>query len=123
MAPKREVTRMWECGACNGLHKFEHEAEACCAPMVTRVWVCPACEDTHDREEDAETCCPIIGEIEETVSCPSCRRDHSVESLNYQAVKIAGHCTTCNPLFTHDQQSAIEDLHYLVTGRSENINA
>ena len=37
------------------------------------------------------------------------------------AIKIAGHCTSCNPMFTIDQQQAIQDLHYHETGRREHL--
>jgi len=113
MSVRADVIRKWECGSCNELHDHEHQAEECCAPEVTAVWVCPVCDEGHDKKEEAEACCP---DIETTITCPRCFRDHSIGTLNYEAVKVARHCNTCMPIFTVDQQLAIQDLHYQRTG-------
>ncbi|WP_267904545.1 hypothetical protein [Pseudomonas xionganensis] len=42
--------------------------------------------------------------------------------MQQAAISVAGHCTTCNPIYTIDQQLAIEDLHQLVTGQPERLN-
>lgn len=84
--------------------------------QIKAVYKCGSCGEIHDDEDDAVNCCGI-----DAVQCPSCRRDHPSITLSFQAIKIAGHCTTCNPMFTIDQQQAIQDLHYHETGRREHL--
>jgi hypothetical protein len=119
MKARGEVVRKWECGACNEHHDHEYQAEECCAPDVTELWVCPVCDEGHDKKADAEACCL---ETDACITCPQCLRDHDLGSLSYEAVKIAGHCTTCQPSFTIDQQQAIQDLHYRQTGKREHLH-
>lgn len=113
MSMTRVVVCKWECGACNELHDHEHEAEQCCAPDVSRCWVCPACDRAYSAKKDAEDCCP---DKDIDITCPSCIRNHARNTLSYHAVRIAGHCTDCNPMYTIDQQQAVQDLHYRATG-------
>lgn len=114
----REIKRMWECSACNELHDTEHDAEECCQPEVFEVWVCPACEKVHDGKQAAADCCPVA-----EIVCPACLRDHSGDAMQQSAIVITGHCTTCNPLYTIDQQLAIEQMHWQATGKAERLNA
>lgn len=118
MKVRGEVVRKWECSACNGLHDHEYQAEECCQPEVLAVWVCPVCEEGHEEKADAGACCV---DEDECVTCPSCMRDHDFGTPSHSAVKIAGHCTTCSPNFTVEQQIAVQDLHYQRTGLSENL--
>jgi hypothetical protein len=118
-----EPKQMYECSACERLHEFHHRAEECCAPEVAMVWVCGDCEAAHDSKAEAEACCAALalnGQV--TCTCPDCYRDFDLEPMQQAAITIAGHCTTCNPLFTIEQQLAIEDLHQLETGLAARLN-
>lgn len=122
----KEPEKKYECGACQRVHDFHHRAEECCAPDVNTVWVCPHCEEAHDSKEEAADCCMLAAEPMggfTMVVCPSCLREHQGDPMQQAAVSIAGHCTTCNPSFTLDQQFAIEDLHFEVTGDHCRLNA
>ncbi|MCY1389113.1 hypothetical protein D9M71_39030 [compost metagenome] len=120
----KEVKRMWECGSCGELHDFKSSAESCCIPDVEEVWVCPCCDEAHGTEQQAIKCCEVLSdEGESSITCPSCLRDHPGDVLAQSAIAISGHCSHCNPLFTIDQQLAIEDLHFQVTGKVERLNA
>jgi hypothetical protein len=115
--------QMYECSACEKLHEFHHCAEECCAPEVARVWVCGDCEDVHDSKSEAEECCAqskLNGSV--CCTCPSCLRDFDCQPMQAAAIEIAGHCTTCNPFYTLEQQFAIEDLHQVATGQPERLN-
>lgn len=116
---RKEVKLMYECCSCGELHDHEDEALDCCAPEISERWICPECGKAHDTESAAENCCPGG----DAVTCPSCMRDHGSGSLGYAAVTISGHCDTCNPFFTVEQQLAIEDLHWQATGKTERLNA
>lgn len=115
-----EIVRKWECGACNELHDREYEAEECCAPDITEVWMCPACDKAHEAKDEAAKCCPVSSD--NVVTCPSCRRDHGIGSLGYSTVRVTGHCNFCNPIYTIDQQLAVQDLHYRQTGNREHLH-
>jgi hypothetical protein len=84
---------------------------------IRALYQCGACREIHDDEDYALTCCGV-----DAIKCPSCYRDYASISLSYQAIKIAGHCTTCNPMFTIDQQIVIQDQHYLKTGKREHLH-
>lgn len=120
MSQRGEVVQKWECGACNELHDWEDDATQCCQPEVSECWVCPACDQAHSDKKAAEHCCP---DAELAATCPSCLRNHDLDELGFHAVRIAGHCIDCNPMFTVEQQMAIQDLHYLGTGKSRNLLA
>lgn len=115
---EREIQSKWQCGECDELHDTEYEAEECCRLDVFEIWICPACGKDHDEKQAAIDCCPISA-----ITCPSCLRDHSGNTLEQSAITVSGHCTTCNPLYTIEQQLAIEDLHWQVTGKAERLNA
>lgn len=119
-----EPKRMYECSACNKLHEHHHRAEECCAPEVETVWLCPVCDEPHYEKSEAEDCCAIAREgHEDSIHCPDCLRDHTGNPLQQSAVVVAGHCATCNPFFTPEQQLAVEDLVLEVTGKHECLNA
>ncbi len=83
---------------------------------IRTLYKCESCSETHDDEDRALSCCGV-----EAIKCPCCARDYASISLSFQAIKIAGHCTTCNPMFTIDQQQAIQDMHYQETGCREHL--
>ncbi|WP_458717021.1 hypothetical protein [Pseudomonas gregormendelii] len=114
---KIKIEELYRCGECREIHDDEDGARECCMPEITTLYVCPVCTAHHDDEDAAIVCCGIEG-----IHCPQCRRDYSSISLHYSAIKITGHCNTCNPLFTIDQQQAIQDLHYQQTGRREHLH-
>lgn len=121
---EQTIVRKWECSACNALHEFEHSAEECCAPEVWAVWMCPVCDEAHEAKSEAEDCCAVAtATTPDNVTCPACFRIHTGDPLAQSAIAVAGHCTTCNPIYTLDQQLAIEDLHWQSTGRAERLNA
>jgi hypothetical protein len=103
--------KAYECGSCNEVHEFHHQAEQCCRPEVNEVWQCDVCEAAHDDKEDAEQCCvhSVKALGVETVQCPSCLRDqqlvrHAVE------IEVAGHCSECNPHYSIDDTFKIGDM-------------
>jgi len=98
------ITKAWACGSCDEVHASSFAAEDCCKPEPYEVWICPCCGDSHHTEKAAGACCPGADS-----SCPNCLRDHSGNALQVAAIEVAGHCTTCNPLYTVDQQLIIED--------------
>ena len=101
----------FRCGECREVHDDEDGARDCCMPRVWAIYQCPVCEKLHEEDEDAALdCCGV-----NAVSCPCCRRDHSNVSPAGLAVVIVGHCTTCNPFFTVEQQLLIEDAHQELT--------
>lgn len=106
-----KVKELYQCGACREIHDDEDDAKECCKPTVTTLFVCPVCEKHHDDADPALTCCGVS-----VIRCPSCYREHSSISLHYSAITVAGHCNACNPLFTVEQQLAIQDMHYQHTG-------
>ncbi|NWC88379.1 hypothetical protein HX793_10780 [Pseudomonas reactans] len=118
MRKRAEVVVKWECGNCNELHAWKNDAKQCCRPPVSECWICPACAQAHSDKNDAENYCP---DSELAVTCPSCLRDYDLNGLSFHAVRVAAHCTECNPMFTVDQQMAIQDFHYLNTGESRNM--
>lgn len=100
----RKVARFYKCGRCFDTYEYEDGAIECCAPEVTEVYQCPDCENLHDKRDLAEACCGA-GTLSK---CPRCSRDYIPATMAHHAIQIAGHCQTCNPFFTHDQQFQIE---------------
>jgi hypothetical protein len=101
---KRSAIVGWKCGDCGEFHDDESDALHCCAPGPEEAWACPDCEKAHDTERKALECCmPDNG-----VTCPNCLRDYSPVHINAMAIEVVGHCNTCNPLFTPEQQFTIE---------------
>jgi hypothetical protein len=112
-----KIKALYQCGACREIHDDEDEAMDCCRPDIIELYECPVCKANHNDEDKALTCCGV-----DAIKCPSCYRDYASVSLSHQAIRIAGHCTTCNPMFTIDQQLAIQDLHYQQTGKREHLH-
>lgn len=112
-----KIKELYRCGECREIHDDEDGARECCMPEVHTLYVCPVCTENHDDADEALTCCNVEG-----IRCPSCYRDYSSVSLHYSAIKVAGHCNTCNPLFTVEQQLAIQDMHYQHTGNREHLH-
>ena len=114
---KPQAKLLWECGSCNEVHEDEDGARECCAPEVWECYGCPECEKVHDEEHKALSCC------EELTRCPCCSRDYGSHHLNAFAVRVAGHCNTCNPFFSLDQQTAIEDQHVASGCEPQGLNS
>ena len=112
-----KVRTLYRCMECREIHDDEDEAQDCCRPAISELYECPVCKGIHDEEEQANLCCGA-----DAIKCPLCARDYSSISLSFQAITVAGHCTTCNPMFTVDQQLAIQDLHYKNTGQREHVH-
>ncbi|TWI45035.1 hypothetical protein IQ22_04674 [Pseudomonas duriflava] len=117
MASKHAIKRMYQCSGCDEVHEYESEAEICCAPAVLDVYVCPICDETHETEDEARECCP-----DQSATCPSCLREHMGNHLAILAIKVAGHCPTCNPFYPLEHQLQIQDLAWEMTGKSRNLN-
>lgn len=102
--------KAYECGTCNEVHSFHHQAESCCQPEVNTVWLCDVCEDSHEDKEDAEQCC--IASVKsvgiEAVQCPSCLRDQNMVRHAIE-IQVAGHCSECNPHYSIDDAFMIGD--------------
>tara|TARA_R100001244_G_scaffold132114_1_gene107147 strand:+ start:26526 stop:26945 length:420 start_codon:yes stop_codon:yes gene_type:complete len=111
------IETKWRCGECHELHSDEDEAHECCQPSVTEVYVCPACQDYHFDEADAELCCGVSQE-----RCPVCCRDHGASSIDAVAIRVAGHCRTCKPHFSIDQQFTIESNFEQISGQFVSLN-
>lgn len=94
----------FQCSSCDKIHADELDAEYCCKPEVWEVWQCSVCSKVHEAEAEADRCCGDSG----LERCPCCARDYAPNAIGYHAIKVAGHCQTCNPLFTHEQQFLIE---------------
>ena len=118
----REPKKKYQCSQCNQVHETHYQAEECCQPEVYDVWECTECGETHDTKEQAVACCPLLPDAPGQV-CPSCLRSHAGSAIEQAAIAVAGHCSTCNPLYTPDQQHAIEQLHYQATGEPRRLNA
>jgi len=112
-----QIKQLYRCGECRVIHDDEDGARECCMPSVHTIYVCPVCNSHQDDHEKAVSCCNVEG-----IKCPQCYRDYSSISVHYAAIKIAGHCNTCNPLFTIDQQLAVQDLHYQQTGQRVHLH-
>ncbi len=108
----------FRCCGCDDLHDDESDARDCCEP--TEAWVCEGCDVVYGCEDLADKCCEGA---DITDKCPACARDYNIVDLNHSAITVAGHCQTCNPHYTIDQQFAIEDMHLVRTGRRERLNA
>ncbi len=104
---RHEAKPLWKCGECGEIHEDEDGAGECCRPMIHEMWGCPVCGEAHDKESLALRCCGPEG----LTRCPCCARDYSVAEINHAAIEVAGHCNTCNPHYSVEQQIAIEDMH------------
>lgn len=99
----------YQCSACSEVHESEYQAERCCIPDVFEVWLCDICGSPHEKEDDAENCCADRNLDGRIVTCPGCFRDYD-SAMHTIEIQVAGHCSTCNPHFTHDEQFQITDL-------------
>jgi hypothetical protein len=86
-------------------------------PSIYELWQCPECKKVHDEEHEAHACC------EQLVRCPSCSRDHGAGSLMAFAVRIAGHCSKCNPFFSVEHTLQIEDQYADFSGDCRRLNS
>lgn len=105
---KRQAIELWRCCECNATHDDEDDARECCQPSIEECYGCPDCDEVHSCERQALKCC----EDQCFTRCPCCARDYSEHDINHFAVTVAGHCNTCNPMFSVEQQLQIEDLHW-----------
>ncbi|WP_285275271.1 hypothetical protein [Halopseudomonas bauzanensis] len=103
------IKKLYQCSSCDDVHDFECDAEDCCQPEVYEVWQCVDCTTIHDEKAKADTCCSAG-----KVKCPACARDYSPSEIATIAIDVAGHCHTCNPIFTVEQHHEIESQHELV---------
>lgn len=108
MRMKTEAKPLWKCGECCEIHDDEDAARECCMPEVYEIYGCPVCDKVHDEEDAALSCCGAGN----TIRCPNCSRDYGGGHINHYAVLVASHCNTCNPLYSVEQQLAIEDMHW-----------
>lgn len=116
------VTRAYQCTACDGIHDRYTDAEECCQPDVIDVWQCDKCGEDYESEHDAAGCCAGIPDSNNR--CPVCHREYNhPRELNRTCIEVAGHCQTCNPRFSYDEQFDIEDLHFQRHERWERVNA
>ena len=113
----KHAKSIWKCSECGEFHDHEDDARECCAPEVYEYFGCPECGMVHEEETDALQCCEVFER------CPCCARDYGQTHLQAFAIRVAGHCNTCNPIFTLEQQLAIEDLHCAKTGERQRLNA
>ena len=109
------IKTLYRCSACGEVHEDEDYAEECCRPDVEEVYACPACGAVHDVKSMAQECCEDL----DMIMCPNCARDYTLSDINHQAITVAGHCNTCNPSYSVDQQLAIEDLHAQLVKHSD----
>lgn len=107
-------TEVWKCCECGEIHDDDDDAQECCKPRIEELYRCDVCSETHEDEDEAGNCCGLSSGY---TKCPSCYRHYRSNELSASAVEIAGHCQTCNPLFTIYQQVQIEDRHLELTGK------
>ncbi|BCP56308.1 hypothetical protein K32_49250 [Kaistia sp. 32K] len=109
MGASREIQVMYECDRCNQLHDREYQAEQCCEPDVRTVYVCPVCDNACSTRESATACLASHVEVPEcdTEHCPNCLREAETSQLRIE-IAVAGHCSTCNPIYTTEQNLTIK---------------
>ena len=113
-----QIKELYRCGECREIHDDEDGARECCMPEVHTIYVCPVCSSHQDEPDKALRCCNV-----EAIACPQCFREYSSISIHFAAITIAGHCNTCNPIYTVEQQLAVQDMHYLHTGECVHLHA
>lgn len=106
---KLQAVELWKCGGCGEIHDEEDGALECCRPSIHEVYGCPDCTMVHTEEADAIKCCAEAGLG--LTRCPCCARDYTHVEINHYAIEVAGHCNTCCPFFSLDEQFRIEDLY------------
>lgn len=50
------ITR-YQCGRCDKIHDYEHDAEECCMPDIYELYFCDICDKKHNRVAQADECC------------------------------------------------------------------
>lgn len=108
MATEKGIIVRYECGQCHTQHDYEDEAADCCVPRITEVYVCPMCNWEYTSIEEATKCTEShVGIPDLPESCPCCYRP--AETIQFRVeIAIAGHCSTCNPIYTPDENLAIK---------------
>lgn len=114
---KPKANSFWQCSSCNEIHDDEDDARECCAPEIYEIYGCPGCGKVHEEEHQAISCC------EQLERCPCCARDYGAGHIQAFAVRLAGHCNTCNPFYTIDQQLLIEDQYAQSGAERRSLNA
>lgn len=110
---KAKTLELWRCEGCDEIHEWEDEARECCAPEITELYGCIECDKVHDDKAEAIDCCNALT----AVQCPSCLRDHGSQTINATAVRVTGHCSVCNPLYSTEQVFQVEDVHMTTTNQ------
>lgn len=105
------IEELWQCEGCDEIHNHEQGAIDCCAPEVTERYKCTNCNTIHDLPSSAKKCCTS------DASCPKCLRDHYEYSINASAIRVTGHCSHCNPFYSPDEVTAVEEHHLTKTGK------
>ncbi|MGP3789451.1 hypothetical protein [Pseudomonas sp. B392_1p] len=108
-ASDKGVIVKYECDRCGEHHDHESEAEDCCRPDVHTVYICPVCEQDHETRAEAESCIVGHGDLPGDLPehCPSCLRDADTAQLRVE-IAVAGHCSTCNPIYTPEENLVIK---------------
>ena len=105
----KEVAIKYECGQCYERHDSEDGAYECCQPEVSTIYFCPICDSEHDQMKGAERC--ILGHADlegaDSEHCPSCLRPAERAQLRVE-IAVAGHCSTCNPIYSPEQNLQIK---------------
>lgn len=109
----KKPIELWRCEECAEIHNWEDEARECCAPEITELYGCPDCDAVHDDEGEAIDCCNALT----AVRCPNCLRDHGSQTINATAVRVTGHCSVCNPLYSTEEVFLVEDAHMTTTNQ------
>lgn len=73
------------------------------------VYICPICEAEHDSMKVAEQ--RVLGHADlegaDYEPCPNCLRPAETAQLMVE-LAVAGHCSTCNPIYSPDQNLKIK---------------
>lgn len=103
------VVIKYDCGQCGERHDHEDGAIECCMPEVDTVYICPICDAEHSLMKAAEQC--ILGHADlegaDSEYCPNCLRPAELAQFKVE-IAVAGHCSTCNPIYSPDQNLQIK---------------
>ncbi len=114
---KPKAKLLWQCSSCNEMHNDEDDARECCMPEIYEHYGCPGCGKVHEEEHEAVSCC------EELKRCPCCARDYGSGHIQAFAVRVAGHCNSCNPFYSLDHTLLIEDQYAASGAEPRRLNA